>query len=84
MGSHKASNKITRVITLADLPAVDPGPLPEDAVAIIRPWEFHDRLTGNRVAIRVSPYYSILEINDRIYYFRRETGGFDGTSCPMG
>ena len=34
-------------------------------LAMIKPWEFDDRLTGKYVAIRVSPEYSTVQINTR-------------------
>ena len=119
-------NKVTRVITAADLPA-DPKPheslvaiersktkiilaallqstadcrppqlelvgeiaktlrqaLEGPEMAIFVPWELDDRLTGNRVKIEVSPQYSELQINNRHYYFHRETGNFDGTGTDF-
>ena len=54
-----------------------------DDMAYIKPWVFEDRRTGQRIEIRVSPHYSTLHINERVYYFIRETGDFDGLSCPM-
>lgn len=53
-------------------------------LAVIRPFRFKDRLTGNTIRISVSPYYSILEINRRAYYFRKKNGEFDGVSHPVG
>lgn len=47
--------------------------------AVILPFEFQDRITGQKVKVRVSPYYSILSIDQRDYFFIRETGAFDGT-----
>ncbi len=56
----------------------------EDRIAKIQSWVYEDRLTGNRMEVRVSPQYSTIHVNDRVYYFVRETGEFDGTSTPMG
>ncbi|MDA8186861.1 MAG: hypothetical protein M0T85_01800 [Dehalococcoidales bacterium] len=53
-------------------------------VALIKPFEFDDPFTGNKIKISVSPQYSVLSIDDRCYYFVRETGEFDGVSRPMG
>ena len=44
-----------------------------DKFAIIKPFEHED------VAVTISPYYSILSINGKNYYFIKETGEFDGT-----
>ena len=51
-------------------------------LAEIKPFEYVDRLTGDKISIRVSPFYTILAINQREYYFLPETGEFDGTSMP--
>lgn len=52
-------------------------------LAKIKPFEHVDKLTGNKIAIRVSPYYNILSVNQRVFYFNGETGDFDGTSIAM-
>ena len=52
-------------------------------VAVIRPFVFEDKLTRQRIEVRVSPQYSTIHVGERVYYFVRETGEFDGTSCPM-
>ena len=51
-------------------------------LAVIKPFECVDKLTGDKISIRVSPFYTILSINQREYYFLPETGEFDGTSMP--
>jgi hypothetical protein len=56
----------------------------EAGCAFIRPFVFDDLMTGNRIEIQVSPRYSILKVNDREYFFVRETGEFDGTGMPVG
>ena len=56
----------------------------EDRLAVIKPFKYEDMLTNHKIAIRTSPRYSILSIDDREYYFNKETGQFDGTSIPMG
>jgi hypothetical protein len=52
--------------------------------AEIKPFVYEDKVTGHRVAVEVSPHFSTIHIDDRIYYFTREDGDFDGTSTPMG
>lgn len=52
-------------------------------LAIIKPFEYEDLLSGNNIKVSVSPYFSKLMINEREYYFVRETGEFDGTAIPM-
>jgi len=52
-------------------------------VAKIEVWEYTDAVTGDKIGISVSPWYSKLTINNREYYFRAEDGKFDGTSMPM-
>ena len=53
-----------------------------DPMAEIKPGSYKDESTGNRIGISVSPYYSIVKVNDIEYYFKRETGEFDGYSMP--
>ena len=55
-----------------------------EGVARIKPWVYEDRVTGQRIELRVSPQFSTIHIDERVYYFVRETGDFDGTSRPMG
>ena len=51
-------------------------------LARIKPFKYDDELTGHKIAIEVSPYYSKLFVDDRVYYFNKETGEFDETSIP--
>ncbi len=55
----------------------------KDEVAVIKPFVFEDKLTRQRIEVRVSPQYSSIHVGERVYYFVKETGEFDGTSCPM-
>jgi hypothetical protein len=52
-------------------------------MAVIKPFDYDDPETGDKVAISVSERYSKLTINDREYYFIRETGEFDGTATTL-
>jgi len=52
-------------------------------LAKIKPFEYQDMVTGHKIRIEVSPYYSKLIINTRVYYFIKETGEFHVTSMPM-
>lgn len=52
--------------------------------AEIKPFEYEDKVTGHRVAVEVSENFSTIHVDDRVYYFARATGEFDGTSMPMG
>jgi len=54
-----------------------------DGLAMIVPFEYDDLLTKRKVEVRVNPYYSILAVDGREYYFERETGEFDGTSFKL-
>lgn len=45
----------------------------------VKPIEYADRKTGDYISVRVSPRFTVVSINNRDYYFRRFTGGFDGT-----
>lgn len=49
----------------------------------IRPFEIHDKLTGQHLRITVSGMYTILHIDGRDYYFWRWSGGFDGTGSAL-
>jgi hypothetical protein len=48
--------------------------------AIIEPFEYVDEVTGDRISVSVSPQYSKITVNDREYFFVRETGAFDGAA----
>jgi len=48
--------------------------------AVIRPFTYRDVITGETVSVTISPQYSILTIGNREYYFKRESGAFDGTA----
>ncbi len=54
-----------------------------DGLALIEPFEYEDALTNQTVGVEVSSLYSKLSIDGRTYYFERETGKFDGTSCRV-
>lgn len=51
--------------------------------ARIKPFKLKDPKTGYSIEVEVTPQYSILSINDRHYYFKKETGEFDGTSFEI-
>lgn len=51
----------------------------EDRLAVIKPFQYEDKLTGHKITIRKSRYYSILSVDGRQYYFESDTGEFDGT-----
>jgi hypothetical protein len=51
--------------------------------AIIKPFSFDDPETGDRIAVSVSDLYAKLSVNDREYYFIRETGEFDGAATVL-
>lgn len=56
-----------------------------EELAKIKPFVFDDRVTGDTVEVRTSEGYSaVLRINDRHYYFTKETGEMDGTSFEVG
>lgn len=48
--------------------------------ATIRPFCYKDDVTGETISVTISPEYSILTVGDREYYFKRESGAFDGTA----
>ena len=51
--------------------------------AIIQPFEYLDKETGDKITVSVSPYYSKITVNCREYFFFRETGEFDGAATIM-
>jgi hypothetical protein len=51
--------------------------------ATIQPFQYKDLVTKNKIRVSVSPYFTKLTINEREYYFEKETGKFDGTAMPM-
>jgi hypothetical protein len=52
-------------------------------VAAIRPFEFSDDATGDSISVSVSEQYSKITVNQRTYYFNRETGEFDGAATAF-
>ncbi len=52
-------------------------------LAFIKPFDYSDPETGDRIAISVSDLYTKLSVNDREYYFVRENGTFDGAATAM-
>ena len=51
-----------------------------DNLAFIKPFQYLDEETGDRISVSISKYYSKLRINKREYFFIRETGEFDGSA----
>jgi hypothetical protein len=49
-----------------------------DRLAWIEPTVYDDPVTGDHIAVTVSDNYSTITVNDRQYFFIRETGVFDG------
>lgn len=47
----------------------------------VQSFKYEDAKTGQRVEIRLSPRYTILSIDGKEFFFRRETGAFDGTGA---
>ncbi len=52
-------------------------------MANILPFKYEDKVTGDKIEISVSSRYSKLKINEREYFFIKESGKFDGTAIPM-
>jgi hypothetical protein len=48
--------------------------------AVIRPFTYKDEVSGEIISVTISPQYSVITVGDRQYYFKRESGIFDGTS----
>ena len=53
-------------------------------VARIKPFVYDDEVTGQRIEVRASNHFATIRVGDRVYYFAKESGEFDGTSRPMG
>jgi hypothetical protein len=49
-------------------------------LAAIKPFRYDDPETGDTISVAVSDLYTTLRVNDREYFFARETGEFDGTA----
>jgi len=49
-------------------------------LAQIAPFSFEDPETGDKIGLRVSDRYTVFRVNDREFFFDRETGIFDGHS----
>ena len=49
--------------------------------ATIKPFDYSDPDTGERVVLRTSPRYAILTIGSKEFYFDRASGKFDGTGA---
>ncbi len=54
-----------------------------DEIAVIRSFSYDDPETGDKIALSVWSYYSKITVNNREYYFVRETGEFDGTATVI-
>jgi hypothetical protein len=52
-------------------------------VAVLLPFNHEDSESEDSISLTVSPFYSILTINDVEYYFTRDTGEFDGTAVKV-
>lgn len=48
---------------------------------LIKPFEYVDPDTGEKVELRTSPRYAILTIGSKEFYFQRASGKFDGTGA---
>lgn len=49
-------------------------------LAFIEPFAYSDPETGDKIAVSVTDFYTKLSVNDREYYFVRESGTFDGAA----
>jgi len=50
------------------------------SAAVIQPFKYKDEETGDAISVSVSRYYAKITVNNREYYFFRETGEFDGVA----
>jgi hypothetical protein len=51
------------------------------APGFIRPFEYDDPDTGEKVTLRTSPLFTILTVGPKEFYFYRASGKFDGTGA---
>lgn len=45
---------------------------------MVRPMSFFDKTTGQRITIKTSPRYTIIQVGGTEHFFIRETGKYDG------
>ena len=50
---------------------------------MLKPWKYHDAISGNELEISLSDLYLTFRVNERCYYFRTDDGRFDGTSTDL-
>ena len=49
---------------------------------LVRPVDYKDPVTGQRIKVRTSPRYTIISVDDSLeLYFNRESGRFDGSGA---
>ena len=48
---------------------------------LIRPIDYTDAVTNQRIRIRTSPRYTIVSVDSLELFFLRESGKFDGTGA---
>ena len=53
-------------------------------LATIQPFSYEDEVTGDKISVSISQYYSKITVNKREYFFVRETGEFDGAATVVG
>lgn len=46
--------------------------------------EYNDLVTGNHIRVHNSENYVRFSVNNRDYFFNRDTGKFDGTGMCLG
>ena len=49
----------------------------------IKPWCYDDKILGKRIKFEITPYYFKLSVNNREYYFNKDSGEFDGSAVPI-
>jgi hypothetical protein len=50
-------------------------------LATTKPIECNE--LGDKIKLEISPYYLEVNVGSKTYYFKRETGEFDGTSYHL-
>lgn len=51
------------------------------APGFVRPFQYRDPDTGEVIAVRTSPRYTILSLGGKEFFFLRESGKFDGVGA---
>ena len=57
--------------------------MPKVETVKIKPFKMKDLVTGYNIKISVSEQYLTFSVDNRYFYFNRDTGDFDGTGTDL-